>query len=657
MVRSAWIVCIVLLLTTSFAKAQVVVDSLEQTDEPFFEAIEQSPDAEALYQDWLEDLNSYAEFPLIIATSTARMLARIPTLDQFQRRALTLENTTSRNQEFVTASKSLPAILTVRSRLITDPNIRDEAGFQNGAFAGSAQRYYNVLKAGWDKLALVVLASKDAGEASFADRLNGYLTLREPIAFGDLSIEQFVAGDYRLGFGNGLTFGSAVNSLKTRQSVTSLDPHASGIEGSTRSNAMRGAATTISIGDPEETKQHSRADISLFYSNAPLDALFDSSGITSIVTSGYHRTASELSHQNTAKLMTFGAHVSAVPALFEHILTEIGATAYRAKLDHPVSANARLAAGVRQEDIYAADIQLVSSHVAANGEIARSVNELGIATAEAAALTIKPEEKLSVVLQFRNIPEHYLSRYAAVFGERSADGKAENGVYLGIDWKFFNDRFTLTAFSDLSHPGGISSTLISPTSDHLAGIEYALPHNALSLYAQFHVKSKDELSPDTLLPAGAKAHGTREQQNLLFEGTVKIAGPLSFKFQAQRVAIVHSSKDSSGPTGYLFYIGPHLEFHSSLTLDGRFVFYHSSSYDARLYEYEPDVPGSSSFSPLYGDGWRAYLLASATPSTKIKFSAKWSVTHFPVTRIINTGVTARVGNQEVRISLQADVRF
>lgn len=658
--RRVLLLAAIVLIFPTFARAQDVLDaSVEPSsaEEQLFQAISDSPDGELILDDWLVDVNSYAEFPLLLATSTSRMLARIPTLDPFQRRNLIRDRTSdSISSEFVTSNPVLPMNVSLRSRLVTDPNIRDESGFQKGAFLGSPQAYYDVLRAGWNKFELVLLQSKGAGVQSFTDRLNGYVGLRAPIELDKLSLSQLAVGDYRLGFGNGLAFGNIVNSLKTRQAVTGLDPHTSGLEGSTRTGSMRGAATTVTLTSrPTNPGLHSHADVTLFYSDAPLDASIDSSGITSIISSGYHRTLTELSHKNDAHLEMYGAHLSATPVLSDQILSEFGLTGYRSRLSQPVSEAASLSAGAQREDLLAADMQLVSEDIAANGEIARSLNDFGSAIAEAASLTIRPDPNLHVAFQFRNIPINYLNRNASVFGERTADGKPENGFYLGLDWKMLDGMLEASAYTDLSHPGG--SNLTNPTSDHLAGLEFTLPRNALSLYAQFHVKSKDEIVRNSNLPAGATEHGTRKQTNYLFEGTLKLLDKLSLRFQAQYVGVRHSSTDSSAQSGYLFYIGPHIELWRTLTLDARAVLIHTTSYDSRLYEYEPDVPGANAFSPLHGDGWRAYLLAGLQPSPQIKISAKYSVTQFPSVRIISSGVTARTGNAERRFVLQSDLRF
>ena len=49
-----------------------------------------------------------------------------------------------------------------------------------------------------------------------------------------------------------------------------------------------------------------------------------------------------------------------------------------------------------------------------------------------------------------------------------------------------------------------------------------------------------------------------------------------------------------------------------LALTGHLSRFHTSSYASRLYEYEYDLPGAFGIRPLYGQGWRWYLLAAHT---------------------------------------------
>jgi hypothetical protein len=48
----------------------------------------------------------------------------------------------------------------------------------------------------------------------------------------------------------------------------------------------------------------------------------------------------------------------------------------------------------------------------------------------------------------------------------------------------------------------------------------------------------------------------------------------------------------------------------------------TDSYDARIYEYERDFPGSVSIRPLYGNGWRAYVLVRRTWTERLTLALR-----------------------------------
>lgn len=143
-----------------------------------------------------------------------------------------------------------------------------------------------------------VVGAQDAGEQFFSGRnswgydyYSFYLMLRD---WGRM--RAFVAGRYRLKFGMGLImntdygFGKAAMLATLGRTNNSVRAHSSRSEG----NYLQGVAATVGI--------FRGLDLTAFVSYRDIDATLtkDSSGIATIVKTGYHRTVSEMNRKHNA---------------------------------------------------------------------------------------------------------------------------------------------------------------------------------------------------------------------------------------------------------------------------------------------------------------------------------------------------------------------
>lgn len=165
---------------------------------------------------------------------------------------------------------------------------QDGKGYQGMPF--SSQLRYNFSY--FDRLEFSFVADKDAGEPSLIDYYSAQLTLRN-ISF----VQQLTLGDYRLNFGEGLAIGqgfslSYLNNdaiLKNRN--FGIKPHRS----STEYGYNRGIAANLKLWN---------TDLFLF---ASIDKI-DYSG--SILTTGLHRTESEITKKDSNLARMFGSHLN-----------------------------------------------------------------------------------------------------------------------------------------------------------------------------------------------------------------------------------------------------------------------------------------------------------------------------------------------------------
>ena len=163
----------------------------------------------------------------------------------------------------------------------------------NTAYVGS--KLYHRMRYGFDtgRVRASVYTEKDAGERFF-DFYGAYIEAK------DLGIiSHLVVGDYRVGSGEGLVMGCYANSK------SSVSPRMSqGIlpqQGTMEYGILRGAALNISRSDWQ---------VLLFGSYSPMDATIVNNEAQTILTTGLHRTTTELERKHNLHETLIGTRVT-----------------------------------------------------------------------------------------------------------------------------------------------------------------------------------------------------------------------------------------------------------------------------------------------------------------------------------------------------------
>ncbi len=156
-----------------------------------------------------------------------------------------------------------------------------------------------------DKISFGLVGEKDEGEPFAAMRSKaGYDFYSAHLLIKDFHLlKTFVVGDYKLNFGEGLVVNNDFCIGKSSYVFSSpfikdaITKHSSTGE----SNFFRGVAATVKLGDWL---------VSPFYSNMMIDGNVDAEGkLTSIRTSGLHRTKGEMDGKHVASLQAAGANI------------------------------------------------------------------------------------------------------------------------------------------------------------------------------------------------------------------------------------------------------------------------------------------------------------------------------------------------------------
>ena len=223
-----------------------------------------------------------------------------------------------------------PSRVSVRSRVVVNPEALDDPNYDNGTYRGSSIKTSNMLSAKTTDFEFYLIQSKDAGEPIFFDRIGAALSLRKSQRLsGDLKLSRLALADYSLNVGSGLILSRGYPNYPSKQSVRNnmisgeeIKPYHS----TSSYRSFRGAASEL---------QYRSLSLTMFFSDRLIDAAIDSNEITSLPASGYHRTAAELDKRNTARQTLNGGILSFENFDTSHNGFSAGIAAYRLKFDKP----------------------------------------------------------------------------------------------------------------------------------------------------------------------------------------------------------------------------------------------------------------------------------------------------------------------------------
>lgn len=463
------------------------------------------------------------------------------------------------------------------------------------------------------RLRFGIVASQDAGEPMFAgknaagyDYYSLYLQLRSEGAF----VESLTVGRYRPAFGMGLVTGpsfslgkSAMLSTLGRTAAEAVRVHSSRSE----SDYFQGAAVTLRL--------HRQVKATAIASYRPLDATLNKDGTAAtIVTSGYHRTQAEMAKKNNTHATSAGVNIC-----YKNTSNGLhaGITAIHTRLDRQLSPNTatlyrrHYAAGNNFTNI-SADYGYRSHLLSFGGETAID-RHCSIATIH--SLGITPTDRFSLTLLHRYYPTDYASLHAHSFSD---GGRVQNehGVYLGMGWHP-SPALTLTAYTDFAHFAFPRYLVSGPSYSSDNMISASCSYNSWTFTGRYRLRLRQRDNEDKTMLAWRTEHRLRLS-------VAHSYGPRwDSKTQADLAMVNFKTRDR----GYM--VSQYVSLNTSrLQMRLSASYFHTDSYDSRLYAYEHSVAYTFYIPASYGHGLRYALLARASVARWLTLTAKVSVTDY-----------------------------
>ena len=487
-----------------------------------------------------------------------------------------------------------------------------------------------------DQVKAGLVGAQDAGEPFFAnknrwgyDYYSYYVQIKH---WGRL--ESLVLGKYRVSMGmglianNGFTMGKLTSLQNLGRSTTTLRAHSS------RSSAdyLQGAGATMTI--------VKGLSLTGFLSYRAMDATLNKDGsATTIVTSGYHRTETELEKKDNLRNTTFGGNIR-----YQLHGIHAGLNIIAAHLNRELKPNTSLlyrqhAAQGTDFMNFSADYGYIHHRFAFNGETAMNKNG---ALATINSLSLQCGNGVSLMALYRFYSFRYTSLYANSFSE-GGSVQNESGVYLGVNWQP-SPRLKVMAYSDYAYFPW-AKYQISQSShafDNMLQVSYL--RNRWTIDARYRLKVRQRDNEDkSALQSRTEYRG---RLSLTYDGS------FSSRTQVDYTQIVFRGQDRG------WMVSQSLGYHHRwLKLSGGLGYFHTDSYDSRVYLYESGPLYSYGFSQFSGEGIRYWLMARAEISRRLILTAKFGTTDYFDRSVIGTSYQQIDGSSQSDLDLQVRWKF
>jgi hypothetical protein len=504
--------------------------------------------------------------------------------------------------------------------------------------------YKNLLQYG-------ILAEKDAGEQFFKgkqkqgfDFYSAHIFLRK---FG--IIRSLAIGDFTVNLGQGLTqwqslaFKKSAEVMNIKREAEVLRPYNSAGE----INFHRGLGVTLA---------QNNWQLSLFGSYKKLDANFvaDTSQnqddfVSSLQTSGYHRTKSETDDKGIQRQLAFGGNFS---YQFKRLHLGINVVHYTFKFPLVKSADPynRFALGGSSFGNYSFDYSYTFRNVHFFGEAAVTASSN---TAFINGLLVSASSRVDLSLLYRNISPSYQSLYAYAFTEGTYPVN-EKGLYAGISIRP-NAAWRIDAYADLYKFPWLRYRVDAPStgSDYLFQLNYK-PNKQLEIYTRYHAESKAINSNPAVLTLSPVIQ--QPKKNWRTQVSYKINSAVTLRNRTELVWFdKHGAAVENGFLTYFdFLYKPMLKTYSGSI---RLQYFETDGYNSRLYAYENDVLYSFSIPVFYEKGYRYYININYDINKKLSCWIRWAQTVYKGKILVGSGLDEIKGNTKSEIKLQVAYHF
>lgn len=468
------------------------------------------------------------------------------------------------------------------------------AGDKNG-YLGYKYKYSLKLTGKFsDNIRYGFCGAQDAGEPLFRagnswgmDQYTGYININNV-----WRIRKFVIGTYKIKFGLGLIQNNGFSAGK-QMMLSAIDNSETTISGhATRSDGgyFQGIATTLDLGRKNST---SKWNMTTFWSFRAMDATLNSdSAVSTILTSGYHRTQTEMNKKDNTNALACGVHIgwkynrwhagiSAVYDWFNRDLVPLKTTDTNSYKTYYPSGSSFWNVSV--------DYGYVSSGLTFSGETAS-----GGCGAIATLNSIKA--KVAHSLTIIGIQRFYSYKYTAINAKAFNDGgrvQNESGMYLGAQWNI-SRRLALDAYSDISYFPWLKYMVAASSYswDNSLGLTYTRNNWTWNARYRFRLRQRNNADKSAIVNRYThrlRIYALRTGEKVEFKTQVDLNYFTTYNSNSFGYAISENMKANIGKKSRLYVTA---------------IYFDTDDYSSSIYVNEHNLNGAFSIPSYYGRGIR-----------------------------------------------------
>ena len=462
---------------------------------------------------------------------------------------------------------------------------------------------------------------------------------------GSGSVERFIIGNYAVNLGQGLLFGQSryfskgVDPLGVKLAGRRLKAYASSAE----NGFMQGAAAAFNL-EP--------FTFTAFYSSNKVDASVKDGVVTTIRTSGYHRTDSEIEHKDNVTekvagvnlLYTFGSGMAS---------GTVGGTWARYDYSVPLE---DVGGEPGWHDMGSVEADLLIGKVNVFAEAALTGKEHNISWIGGVGFPLTPD--IRTVMAVRDYHNIFFSPFAGAFAERADDAANEEGYYIGLEADILKNLHVGAYYDIFRFPELSSRYRLPSTGDEskifLTWKQSPLLTAELLLQNQYKEEAK-KLFDGSGLEYYMPVPFTSNRARLDLIG--KVSRMLTLKTRGEIKFVEGEYPDGEEHSnGWLFYQQAVLK-KGPVAFKARYTQFDTDDYDSAIYVYEDDLPLVFTLKSYYGEGRAFFALLSYDLLKNFELTARYAKTWYDDRDTYSSGNDERDTSAPASYHLGCALRF
>lgn len=540
--------------------------------------------------------------------------------------------------------------------------LKDDLLSGSGFYLGSPERYLFKYRFNYSrKIALGFTAEKDPGEVFFLHGLDDSVrrNIQKQISGFDFYsahlayspgkfLKKLILGDFQVYLGQGLNFwsGYGMNNSSdvthVKRMINDFKPHT----GTEENRFLRGAAAAFKMGSFESIVFVSKNSTDARYSTGSLTDTEEPSA--NLLSTGYHRTLSELEAKNRISLFVGGGNLQ-----YRHSRMKLGITAFSTFFEVPLFSSSELYKRFQitgsNSIVGGMDYHILIRRINFFGEVS-ICNNGSIATLHGINSLIHP--RFSISLLYRHYPRNYHNYFSSPF--MVSHPYNESGIYAGVKVQISSKSMLQLQADNYSFPW-LSYQADMPVKGRkcMISLQQNLPGSTLF---SFRLKIQNRQMNQTGSSFGTSPSVSFRKVNMRFHLVYFPA--LKLKMQNRLEFCRTSFTGQAVKYGFLAYqdVGwksSNNKFH----LDFRYAIFYTDSFNERIYAYERDVLYAFSVPAYFYHGVKSMILFKFVVNKKISCWLRASRTWYTDRNSISSGLDAIEGNTLTNLKFQVQMKI